>query len=90
MLLALKDLLNSNQRVACAIGEIPARFIAAEASFAEAQLSPAGRYYVDTVLNQDRGRLLAAMCELLDATVEYMRAIDCGLRSSPPLTRARQ
>jgi hypothetical protein len=46
-------------------------------------MDPICRHYVDTVVEQDRERLLAAMSEVLDATLEYAKAIDSRLRSAP-------
>lgn len=86
LLSTIKELLHSSQRVACAVGELPARFIAVDASVAGIELDPNCRHYVDIVVEQDRERLLAAMSEVLNATLEYARAIESRFRSAPELS----
>jgi hypothetical protein len=87
LLSAIKELLHSNQRVACAVGELPARFIEVDASVAGVNLDTNCRHYVDAVVEQDRGRLLAAMSEVLEATLEYAKAIEGRFRGGPEISR---
>lgn len=86
LLSAINELLHSNERAAKAVGELPARFIEIDASIATVNLEPNCRRYVDAVAEQDRTRLLAAMSEVLDATLEYAKAIESRFRNAPELS----
>ena len=55
---AIEDLLHSNANVARAVGELPARFVAVDASIAGVTLNPRCRDYVDGLVEQDRQRCL--------------------------------
>lgn len=82
LLSAINDLLQANENAARAAGELPARFIAVDACIADVTLHPGCRPYIDAVVEQDRRRLLAAMREVLDATLEYAKAIECRFRAT--------
>lgn len=82
LLSAINDLLQANENAARAAGELPARFIAVDACIEDVALHPGCRPYIDAVVEQDRRRLLAAMREVLDATLEYAKAIECRFRTA--------
>ena len=83
LLSAINDLLQSNERAARAVGELPARFVAIDECIAEVAMPSNCRPYIDAVVEQDRMRLLAAMQEVLQATLEYAKAIEARFRSVP-------
>ena len=74
---AIADLLHSNVNLARSVGELLASFVAVDTAVAGVAIDPRCRRYVDGVLEQDRQRLLAAMREALDATLEYTKGVEC-------------
>jgi hypothetical protein len=80
LLSTIQDLLDSNESLARAVGDVAARFYAVDATAARVSSEPLCRHYIDSVLEQDRQRLINAMHEVLDATLEYTKGLGCRLR----------
>jgi hypothetical protein len=78
---AADGLLHSNANLARAVEDLSVRFLAVDEAVARVAATPYCRRYIDSVAAQDRGRLYAAMLEVLNANLEYTKGVEARGRA---------